>query len=684
MTDNDPKIPSPQHNTLLLILSLISVFVGIVVASVWLRRALAEKVFDQPPLPAFVGILLAVAGLTVGLHVLRRAPEVEDWRDRGWLRFFGRNGRSLMVAAAILLTIFVLWRLPQTPAVDSHALLFWAWLAALVLYVAAFLPRFPWRWHNHLWLRENWQIGLLAAGLGAAALLLRLWRLETIPFALSGDEASQGLEAVRILAGELRNPFTTGWLGVPTMSFFFNSWSIAWLGQTAFALRLPWALVGAVTVVVVFFLVKRLVGWRLGLATAVILAVYHYHIHFSRLGTNQIADPFFMALALLFLYRALDKNSYFDWTMVGVVCALALYFYAGARLTAVVILAVLGYEFIRQPRRFFRERGRGLLVALGAFLLVGAPIIQYALRFPQDFNARLNQVGILQNGWLQKVMVVEGTGPVPVLWEQFIRAALAFNFYPDRTIWYGLREPLLKPVWGVLFLVGLGYAMLRLVGRGANPRYAPLVIWWWAGMLLGGFLTENPPSSQRLVTLAVPVTFFLALALWQIIRLLLGLFAGKSYSRSLANGLLAVGVLLFALSSFKTYFAEYTPLRIYGGPNSEMATTIAPRLRELRFDHDFYFVGPPHMYWGFATLPYLVPGARGYDVAQPLVSVADAETISLFSPDRGAVFIFHDQRIPTLTYVEAVYPGGRRENFYSEADGRLMTILYVLEPRYGR
>ncbi|MCZ7667228.1 MAG: hypothetical protein M5U34_08430 [Chloroflexi bacterium] len=98
----------------------------------------------------------------------------------------------------------------------------------------------------------------------------------------------------------------------------------------------------------------------------------------------------------------------------------------------------------------------------------------------------------------------------------------------------------------------------------------------------------------------------------------------------------------------------------------------------------FTLWGHPTCIGALPRCPTSVPGARGYDVAQPLVSVADAETISLFSPDRGAVFIFHDQRIPTLTYVEAVYPGGRRENFYSEADGRLMTILYVLEPRYGR
>jgi hypothetical protein len=518
----------------------------------------------------------------------------------------------------------------------------------------------------------------MAVGLGGLAFGLRVWRVGRIPFALGGDEASQGLEAVRVLNGLLRNPFTTGWLGVPTMSFFFNSWSIDLWGQTIFALRLPWVLVGSATVVLVFFLVKRLAGLKLGVLTAVFLAVYHYHIHFSRLGSNQVADSFFMALALLFLYRALDKKSDLDWALTGVVTAAALYFYAGARLTPVVIIVVLGYLFVLQPRRFWGENGRGILIMTGGFLLVGSPMIQYAIRFPDDFNARLHQVGIFQSGWLASEMALQKTGALPVLWDQFKRSALFFNYYHDRTVWYGLREPMLTPFWGVMFLVGMGYGMLHLFGRWANPRCAPMVAWWWGGMLLGGVLTESPPSSQRLVTLAVPVAFFLALALWQLVRLLLGLVGGGRANGRLANGLLALGVLLFALGSVKTYFIEFTPQRIYGGPNAEFATQIAPRLQELQYGNSFYFLGAPWMYWGFSTFPYLLPEARAIDVVEP-IGEPIAQNFKV-EPGKGLVIIIHPQREPELALVEAAFPDGVREMVYSPVDGRLMGWLYVVPP----
>ena len=689
MADNPQDPNNDKRRSPILYLSLTAVLFGIFLGTFWIKKGLAENPFEQPPSPAFFGVLLAAVSLVIGIFAVKKQGEPTEavdvqkirWQDTALYHFLAKNGRYLSFSLAILLTLYVLWRLPKTPPQASYGVLFWMWFTAGMLYIWAVAPSHALSWDVRAWWERNRQLILLLSALIFGAFLVRIWRVGSLPFTLGGDEASQGLEAVSVLAGISRNPFSTGWLGVPTMSFFFNSWSIDLFGQTVFGLRFPWVLVGTATVLVVFFLVKRLMGIRLALATAVILAFYHYHLHYSRLGSNQIADPFFLALALLFLYRALDRKNNLDWALTGVVTALALYFYAGARLTPVIIIVVLGYLFIRQPRQFFPQYGRGILIATGAFLLVGAPMIQYAYLFTDDFNARVNEVGIFQSGWFANVMVIQASGPVPIMLEQFRRSVLAFNFYPDRTVWYGLREPLLSPFWGVMFWVGMCYGMIRLFGRGSNPRYAPMVAWWWGGMLLGGFLTESPPSSQRLITLAVPVSFFLAVAMWQIIRLVLGVLAYGKYPRWLANGLLAGVVILFSVTSLRLYFVEYTPLRIYGGPNAELATTIVPRLLPLRLNHEMIFVGPPHMYWGFATLPYLVPNATAQDVTNPIYEPGDVQAIEI-APEKGAVFIFHGLRVDEFEYVEAAYPGGVYEEFYSPANGRFMAALYVLPPGF--
>jgi hypothetical protein len=167
------------------------------------------------------------------------------------------NPAALLIS--LLLLAYVLARLPRMPGDADYSLLFAFWVLAILGYVFAFVrypkinvPRAP-------KLRgEPLAVLLILAGAILLGLSLRLWNLGTIPFVLSGDEASQGLEAVSVVNGEIRNPFSTGWYSVPTMVFFLFSLPIRFFGQTAFAIRLPAAILGALTIPLVFLLVRHL------------------------------------------------------------------------------------------------------------------------------------------------------------------------------------------------------------------------------------------------------------------------------------------------------------------------------------------------------------------------------------------------------------------------------------------
>ena len=584
--------------------------------------------------------------------------------------------RYALLALALLCAVYALLRIPALDRLDDHTAPFVAWALSILLYTFALAPlrRNPLpllvRRLRQTWRRRRIPLLLLVAII-LLALLARVVLLESVPYTLGGDEASQGLEAVRVLQGEIRNPFTTGWLGVPTLSFYFNSLTIEFLGMTKTGLRLPWALVGAATVLAAFFLVRRLHTWTLALATSLLLATYHYHIHFSRLGSNQIADPLFVTLSLALLYLAIDRRRTIAWILAGVVTGLALYFYAGARFTPVVIAAILALNFLHQKGDFLRAHVHGILAMVGGFLVVAAPMIQYAMRFPHDFNARLNQVGIIQSGWLERELAA-GAELVPTLWEQFRRALLAFNYYPDRTVWYGLDQPLLEPLAGAIFVVGLLYATLLVIAR-RDLRVMPFVIWWWGGILTGGVLTESPPSSQRLTTLAVPTCFLIAFTLWRIVGL-----ARAAIPRLPRRPLFALSLLALAVISLHLYFVEFTPQHRYGGRHAELATTLAPLLNDLDQTHDAYFVGAPWMYWGFATIPYLSPAMNGQDLEDPLTAPPSPR---ILRPGRGGVFIVRPERADELPLIQQTFPRGRRLEVHSRAPGEeLLATLYIVPP----
>ena len=578
------------------------------------------------------------------------------------------------------------------PLSDYHPTLI-MWLASIVLFAVSIVvpqPRARRDWKT--WWAQNWLLVVAVSAIGLLALALRVINLDVIPPTLGGDEGSQGVEALKILNGQLINPFVTSWMSVPTMSFFFNSLTIGPLGNSAFALRLPWALIGTATVLIVFALTRRLKGLALGLMTGVLLAAYHYHIHFSRLGSNQVADAFFMAAAFFFLYRAYDEGGMLNWVMAGIVAGLAQYFYAGARFVTIMVGVTLAYFIVRERWAFVRTHWRGMIAAAMVFIISAGPMLQFAVQHPDEYNGRLNVVGIFQGGWLKLAEATWHQGPLEILiGYQLKRAALAYNAYPDPTYWYGSPRPLFDGLWAILFLLGMGYALSRPLDR----RLFPMLVWWWGAILVGGVLTENPPSSQRLITSAPPAVFFVALAVWKIWQIAEQIWrSGGARAPALAASnstatrsrtrrfvLPALGAALIAMLcwlSVNWYFGEYTPLRVYGNYTAVTADALARYAQDqLDSSYRMVFFGAPQMYIDFGSIKYLVPGIAGQDVTNPLTAPFDPKTL----PDnKRPIFIFMPFRRNELAFVQRTYPNGAVEELPSPipgATGPLLTIYRV-------
>ena len=546
------------------------------------------------------------------------------------------------------------------------------WLFAIGGMIAA-VPAGEKRTRQNISGRLRWLVYLGMALIVLVGIAVRFWQLDIIPFNVGGDEGSQGLDIVKVLDGTLRNPFTTGWLSVPTMGAFVNSIWLIIFGQTIWGLRIPWAITGVVTIVATYMMVTRLKGPRFGLVVAALLAVYHFHIHYSRLGSIQISDALFITLTFYFLVRGYQDRSYRDWGLVGIVSAVGMYFYAGARLTPILVGAVVIYLAMYGGRTARERMKSGPLVALLLFLVTAGPILQFANRFPDEFNARINQVGIYQSGWLEREIEILGVTQAEILLDQFQRAFLAFNFYPDRTTWYGLREPLLDPVSGGIFLFALLLATLRVLVPPGDKTLAPMVAWWWAGTLLGGVLTVTPPASMRLVSLAVPVMFLLAYGVMVILRV-----ARRALPALPVNAILIGVVAIFGYQSLHMYFVEFSPQRIYGSHRAEQATELAYYILERGDKPDVYFVGAPWMYWGFATLPYMLPGVVGRDIIDPLTELIEPNFLVF---QRPSIFVFLPERIDELGYVQMTYPNGITTEIRSPVNDLVLLTLYELWPR---
>ncbi|HEX9118056.1 MAG TPA: glycosyltransferase family 39 protein, partial [Anaerolineae bacterium] len=409
--------------------------------------------------------------------------------------------RSVPIAAGLLLGLLAVLQLLDPH--DNYWPIFWTWISAAALYLLGFARRPVWSWRRApsggagqgvrqagvgaLGILSPWMRGRAPAAAGApalpaalateplaewglvallvgGALVLRVWHIDTIPWTLGGDEGNFGLFARAVLNGEVRNMFVTGHLSMPTMYSFFQAAWFRLAGDNTTGLRLPWAVLGTSSVLGAYLLVRRLFGRNLALLTAFLLATYHFHIHYSRLGINNISDPLFISWSLYFLVLGWQGKRGWAWAASGMLAGLAFYSYTGSRLVPIALAAALAWAALLD-RDFVPQNRYDLLAMLGGFLVIVGPMALFAFQHPDDFNARVNQIGILQSGWLAQAAQTTGQSQARLLFEQLRRAFLAFNFYRDRMDFYRPSIPLLDFIASVLFVFGLAYAAARLRPR---------------------------------------------------------------------------------------------------------------------------------------------------------------------------------------------------------------------------
>jgi mannosyltransferase len=137
---------------------------------------------------------------------------------------------------------------------------------------------------------------------------------------------------------------------------FIVLWTVKWIGSNEFWLRIPSAIAGTLTILVVFLLARELANEETGLIAAALIAVSPYHILYSQEARMYGMAVLFISLAFYMFFRAARTRSFTDWAVFGVSCALAFYthFY-----TSFAILALLiSYVIIRWKEfRFPQQNG---------------------------------------------------------------------------------------------------------------------------------------------------------------------------------------------------------------------------------------------------------------------------------------------------------------------------------------
>jgi 4-amino-4-deoxy-L-arabinose transferase-like glycosyltransferase len=413
--------------------------------------------------------------------------------------------------------------------------------------------------------------------------ILRFYQLSLNPPSLDWDEASIGYNAYSILktgADEYGNKLPLSIRSFddykPPLYIYLTIPSIAIFGLTEFAVRLPSALLGSLTIILVYLLVKLIFNeWSLksreciALLSAFFIAVSPWHLQFSRAAFEGNIGLFFFTLGVLFFLRGLEKGKYL--LLSGVCFVLSIYSYHSFKLIGPVFLLSASFLYYKQ---LLNKRKIIIVSAVVALILV----------FPMFFDllssskslSRFSMVtifsphGVLEES-IKRIDFDKANGNLigallhnrRIVYGLLVAKGYLDHFNPDFLFIHGdggrqhhAVEIGMLYLWELLFIV-LGFIFLL---KKTNKKVILIFIWLFVAPLASAVSTGTP-HPVRAIAMLIPLHILTAAGVVKFIDLV------KNYSKniSIQIGFLLLAFILFVLN-FIYYLHQYyvhTPIE-YG------------------------------------------------------------------------------------------------------------------------
>lgn len=400
------------------------------------------------------------------------------------------------------------------------------------------------------------------------AIILRFYQLGWVPTSIDWDEAALGYNAYSVLktgrdeyGAFLPLTFRSFDDYKPPLYIYLTVPSIAIFGLNEFAVRFPSAIIGVLTVIATFFLVRELFGRKsLAFLSMFLMAVSPWSLQFSRvafesnlaLGTVVIGATFFIIgvkrIPILFLCSA-------------VFFALSLYAYHSTRVFAPLLLIGLVIVFRKELLVIRKYVFAAIIIGvIISFPLVGILTSKEGQLRLKGVSAFADQTGLLRRNIVkieedQKSEFLGGKlfhnrriTYVITLFQNYIS-----HFKPNWLFVTGDLNRHHVPDMGMLYLVELPFILAGIYflisDKKINLKGKKIIFWWFLIAPIAAAPTTQVPHSIRTLSFLPTWHVFTAFG----IILLYDMIKGK---RILSKVLPSI-IITFFLANFVYYLHQY-------------------------------------------------------------------------------------------------------------------------------
>ncbi len=423
---------------------------------------------------------------------------------------------------------------------------------------------------NIKYLMSNVQLWLLLAIVVFAA-VLRIWGIGQFPAGLNADEAAIGYNAYSLIQtgkDEYGNWFPLSFTSFgdykPGLYFYIVLPFVATFGLNEFAVRLPSALLGIGTIILIYFLAKQMFHNKwIGISSAFLLAITPWHIAFSRGSWETNAATFFITLGIYLFIKKVAEPKYLFFSLISFL--VSMYIYQSPRLVVpVLVLGLIGLYW----RELFKSAKTNLQPLIIVVVTLGILTIPLALQFVGGSgSARFSGLSFLSDiGPENRANELRGehSNPSSFAAKVFHNKITAyapqfFSHYVDHfrgDFLFINGDPIIRnkvPETGQFYLITVPLLMIGLVGLlkfSAKTKWVVLV--WLLVSPLASSMTYQTPNAVRALTMVMPFVLIMSVGLVKLVE-----WFRNNKVKSIVVAIILIGFSYETVHFVESYFIHY-------------------------------------------------------------------------------------------------------------------------------
>ncbi|MGE5558542.1 MAG: ArnT family glycosyltransferase [Bacillota bacterium] len=418
----------------------------------------------------------------------------------------------------------------------------------------------------------------------------RLYDIGENPAGLNVDEASAGYDAYALANyGITRNGHNfpvhlTAWgSGQNALYAYIIMPVIKIFGLSPVTSRIGNFIFGVLTIIFLFYSVKRIAGTKIALVAAFILTISPWGIMTSRWGLPENIMPAFVMMGVYFFTLSLDRPAFLYLSSAAF--GLSLYGYGTAYVVVpplMVLMAVLGFQNAENRKAYLKMLARAALL----FVIIALPIAMFVYLnlfsdIPSSIKLGFITIPRLTTPGARYAQVIMFDPNLKGISPLLARLAQNFQYYyytvfeQKGASWSVINNQAhrfgsLFLFGNIFFLVGFCFAAADIFSSVLKKRlrHESLFMLWFIIATILGVISET--NTNRMNIIFLPMIFFTAYGVCkagsEIGTFITHFIGGESRKPAVFTAASSIAILLIAavyLSSFYAFAGYYYPPHLY-------------------------------------------------------------------------------------------------------------------------